>query len=166
MSGVPFLSKPVCKRVRVGPSGSARRTCNDKMVNSSRQIHFWATCTGHPVTHRIPKRKGLNSPHFSLISFLSTLFVDPYFFSENDHESWFKGSINLFSCFVFPCRSCDNTLVDWTSTFHSNFVLFPCIGTMQAYAPSQPPTLPKRYKFWPSDFWEIRANFYRTLQIF
>lgn len=37
---------------------------------------------------------------------------------------------------------------------------------MQAYTPSQPPTLPKRNKFWPSDFWEIRANFYRTLQIF
>ena len=158
------------------------------MVNSSRQVHFWATCTGYPVIHRIPKWRGLNPPRFSLISCLSTLFVDP-FFSENDHESWFRGSINLFSCFVFPCRSCDNTLVDWTSTFHWNFVLFPCIGTHDLWkrqrgkflmwpssgkqklktsnaniCPFPAPTLPKRNKFWPSDFWKIRAN--RTLQIF
>ena len=75
-----------------------------------------------------PKEK----PEISTL-FFYFLFVNlvcwPLFFSENDHESWFKGSINLFSCFVFPCRSCDNTLVDWTSTFHSNFFLFPCICT-------------------------------------
>ena len=66
---------------------------------------------------------------WTLHAFLWFLVCQPFFFSENDHESWFRGSINLFTRFVFPCRSCDNTLVDWTSTFHSNFVLFPCICT-------------------------------------
>ena len=155
MNRVPFLSKPVCKRVRVGPGGNRPTPLTGHTMQGKENMQ-WQTCqfimpnTLLSNMYRTPsdtqdtQKKRLE---------LSTLFVNFLFFnlvcwpffSENNHESWFRGSINLFSYFVFPCRSCDNTLVDWTSTFHWNFVLFPCIGTHDLWKRQR-----GKFLMWPS----------------
>ena len=159
MNGVPFLSKPVCKRVRVGSGGSLPTPLTGYTGIHMRSKENMQWQNGQFITpntllsskHRIPsdtqdtqkKRLELSTLFFYFL--FVNLVCWPLFFSENDHESWFKGSINLFSCFVFPCRSCDNTLVDWTSTFHSNFFLFPCICTHNLWKRQR-----GKFLLWPS----------------